>query len=190
MRRSRIPEEVRLTPAKQAPATAITLLAAAVAVGGAIVAVAAARSVRRSHAGVEVVVVDGSVQRDLSSDLRRYRFTIRLGNHAATTRTIVAAGLRIVYRTRANFFGAVDLPLTVAEEPSALRAPLPLVSGEVLTRTVHVDTSNVVPRHCRVEGYALLLLDDGGVRRAVDASLAQVLRDDHDGEGPRTWGWD
>jgi hypothetical protein len=162
------------------------------AVAAAAVTVRAARVGRRlvpPH-GVAIDVLDGSVQRDLATDLRRYRFAVALRNHSPLERTIAAAGLRVSYRTRANFLGAVDLPLSAAEEPTALRMPLRLRAGEMVTGTAQLETSNIIPRHCRVEGYALLLVDDAGHRWQVPASLPQVLENDHDGDGPRTWGWD
>ena len=56
--------------------------------------------------------------------------------------------------------------------------------------TVPFSTSNVVPRHCRIEGYTLLFTDGNGPRVTVDASLPSVLQADTDGTGAATWGWD
>jgi hypothetical protein len=139
---------------------------------------------------VIVTVLDGSVHRDLAADCRSYTFTISISNQSAAERTIAAAGLRIGYRTRANFLGAVELPLTDDDDQRSLRLPLRIAAGDRVTRVARLDTSNVIPRHCRVESYALLLADASGQRWSADASLPQVLEHDHDGEGPRTWGWD
>jgi hypothetical protein len=137
-----------------------------------------------------IEVLDGSVQRELAEDVRRYAFTIAVTNASDAAQTIAAAALRVGYRTRANFLGAVDLPLPSGSEPTALRMPLRIDAGERVTRSAHLETSNIIPRHARIDGYTVLLADPSGRRWSADASLPQMLRDDHDGEGPRTWGWD
>jgi hypothetical protein len=210
MRRSRTPDEVRQAPGrvaaadvrriqvqvKRAPLSVLTIAGAVVSVAAAAVAIAAARSARRlaapasSVAGIDVDVLDGSVRRELAADLRRYAFTVALANRSSAAKTIAAAGLRVSYRTRANFLGAVDLPLTPGNDPGALRLPLRLLPNETQIRAAQLETSNTIPRHCRVEGYALLFVDDSGNRWTAPASLPQVLKDDHDGDGPKSWGWD
>jgi hypothetical protein len=173
----------------------VSVVAALVAVTAAVIALRAARSTadagnpHPAH-GLIVEVVAGGVRRDLAADLRAYTFTLSIANQSAAECVITAAGLRVSYRTRANFLGAVELPLSPGDDDRALRLPLRIASGDTLTRLARLDTSNVLPRHCRVDAYALLLADASGHRWSVDASLPQVLANDHDGDGPRTWGWD
>jgi hypothetical protein len=59
-----------------------------------------------------------------------------------------------------------------------------------MPRWAFYTTSNIIPRHCRVQDYALILSMDDGTRDVVDASLPSLLAADTDGEGPATWGWD
>jgi hypothetical protein len=102
-------------------------------------------------------------------------------NSGGTERQITATALRVTYRTRANFLGAVDLDTTerIAVPP-----------GQTTNATLRVTTSNVIPRHSRIDAYTLLLTDDTGTRVVTDASLPEVLQADTDGVGPATWGWD
>jgi hypothetical protein len=211
MRKSPRPDAVRRGP--DTALTAISVAAAMVAAAAAFIAVRAiprggvarARLAEKPTAvgGLAVSVLDGSVVRELPADLRRYAFTVAITNQSDVDRMVTAAALRVRYRTRANFLGAVDLPLSAGGDPSelhvslsagaggsALHLPLRIAPGETVTRTARLDTSNVIPRHCRVDGYTLLLADAAGDRWSCDASLPQVLRDDHDGDGPATWGWD
>jgi hypothetical protein len=55
---------------------------------------------------------------------------------------------------------------------------------------VFFTTSNLIPRHCRVQDYAVIVLAPGGERVVADASLPALLAADTDGQGPPTWGWD
>jgi len=169
-------------------AEVIALIAAAVAVFAAVLAVRAtalvARSVLASSAGTpasEAQVLEAHTRRDIAADSRDYVFVVELTNAKSLDRRFPAPTLRVTYRTRANFLGAVDLP---SSEP--VTAP----GGQTTRATLRFTTSNVIPRHCRIDGYALLLLDERGERLTVDASLPAVLQADTDGTGPATWGWD
>jgi hypothetical protein len=104
-----------------------------------------------------------------------------VSNQSPPERRFRPPTLRVTYRTRANFIGAVDLEST---------DPLTAAAGQVSNATLRFTTSNVIPRHCRVDAYTLLLTDDQGERVIVDASLPAVLQADTDGTGPATWGWD
>jgi hypothetical protein len=180
-----------------ATAEVVALIAAAVAVFAAVLAVRATALVARtvlaaaprqpphsdgSHdPDLSVRVAGGKTRRGVGDDSRDYAFSVVLTNRTAVERQVGRSELRVAYRTRANFLGAVDL---VSEE----RISVP--PGTSTDAILRFTTSNVIPRHCRVDAYTLLLTDDRGQRLAVDASLPAVLQADTDGAGPSTWGWD
>ena len=143
-----------------------------------------ARTVLASQAPpppADAEVLEGHTRRDLTSDTRDYVFVVNLTNRSKVERRFPEPTLRVTYRTRANFLGAVDL---------TSNEPIVVAAGQAAKATLRFATSNVIPRHCRIDAYSLLLVDDGGVRTMVDASLPSVLRADTDGAGPTTWGWD
>jgi len=169
-------------------------------------AVAAAQQVPRQYArGLSVTVVDGRARRDLTTDARDYAFLLAVENGSGAETTVSDVELRVSYRTRANFCGAVDL--AVAEDgagsPDAsatgrgasglqprLHVPLRLAAARALSGWVEFHTANIIPRHCRVDGYTIIVTDAGGVRTIADATLPKVLNADTDGRGPSSWGWD
>ena len=170
-------------------AEVVALIAAAVAVFSAVLAVQAtalvARTVLASQAGtppaVTVTVSDGQTRRDVASDTREYVFVVSATNPSSAERRFKATILRVTYRTRANFLGAVDL---------ASSEPLVVAAGRNATANLRFTTTNVIPRHSRIDAYTLLFVDGNGDRLTVDASLPAVLQADTDGTGPATWGWD
>jgi hypothetical protein len=167
-------------------------------------AVAAVRQMPRQFArGLAVTVVDGRARRDLTTDARDYAFLLAIENGSGAETAVTDVELRVSYRTRANFCGAVDLAVASGEPPSAstsdrtaaslqpkLDVPLRLAAAQARSGWVEFHTANIIPRHCRVDGYTVIVTDAAGVRTTGDASLANVLRADTDGQGPSTWGWD
>jgi hypothetical protein len=168
-------------------------------------AVAAAQQVPRQYArGLGVTVVDGRAHRDLTTDARDYAFLLAVENGAGAETTVSDVELRVSYRTRANFCGAVDLAVAEdgADSPNAgsterragpqprLHVPLRLAAGQATSGWVEFHTANIIPRHCRVDGYAIIVTDAGGLRTTADATLPKVLHADTDGRGPSSWGWD
>ena len=137
-----------------------------------------------NHAGAPTTalqVVEGHTRRDVSSDTRDYAFVVNATNRSNAERRFAEATLRVTYRTRANFLGAVDLTAS---------GPIVVAAGGTTTSTLRFSTSNVIPRHCRIDAYTLVFIDEGGERFMIDASLPSVLKADTDGAGPITWGWD
>jgi hypothetical protein len=165
-------------------------------------AVTAARPPAETRrAPLAVTVLDGRARRDLASDAREYAFLIALENGTGAETTITEVELRVSYRTRANFCGAVDVPMDVEAQIDGDRAatrpvqphlqiPLRLGGGQAVSGWIEFRTANVIPRHCRIDGYVMIVTDAGGARATSDASLPMVLRADTDGRGPATWGWD
>jgi len=142
----------------------------------------ATEAIHRSARPAESIDVrEGHTRRDLASDTRDYAFIVGIANQSQSERRLNGIALRVTYRTRANFVGAVDLP----SEQAIVVPP-----GQASTVTLRFTTSNVIPRHSRIDAYTLLLRDDNGARMVVDASLPSVLEADTDGAGPVTWGWD
>ena len=172
-------------------AEVVALIAAAVAVFSAVLAVRATALVARTvlandrnramTKAVTATVLEGHTRRDLSADSRDYAFVVSVANTTETDRNLGSPTLRVTYRTRANFIGAVDVSSQDAVSVAA---------GATATPTLRFTTSNVIPRHCRIDTYTLLFIDDRGARLCVDASLPAVLQADSDGTGPATWGWD
>lgn len=169
-------------------AEVVALIAAAVAVFAAVLAVRATALVARSvlasstvTASAEAQVLEGHTRRDVAADSRDYVFVVKLTNATNLDRRFAEPTLRVTYRTRANFLGAVDLPSS---------EPLVVPGGQTTRATLRFTTSNTIPRHCRIDGYTLLFVDDRGERLTLDASLPAVLTADSDGTGPPTWGWD
>jgi hypothetical protein len=167
-------------------AEVVALIAAAVAVFAAVLAVRAtalaARTVLSNPASPRdaIQVVEGHTRRNVASDTRQYVFVVTIANRSSSERRFDPPMLRVTYRTRANFLGAVDLAST-----EAVIAP----AGQQASATLRYSTSNVIPRHCRIDAYTLLF-HSGNERTLVDASLPAVLQADTDGAGPSTWGWD
>ena len=166
-------------------AEVVALIAAAVAVFAAVLAVRAtalvARSVLASSTGTPAQILEAHTRRDIAADSRDYVFVVTLTNPKNLDRRFTEPTLRVTYRTRANFLGAVDLPSS---------EPVILPGGQTTRVTLRFMTSNVIPRHSRIDAYTLLFVDDRGERLTVDASLPAVLQADTDGTGPSTWGWD
>jgi len=143
-----------------------------------------ARTVLATHAGPppgDAQILEGHTRRDIASDTRDYVFVVNLTNRSSVERRFPEPALRVTYRTRANFLGAVDL---ISREPIAIAA------GGRTKVTLRFTTSNVIPRHCRIDAYTLMFTDAAGQRIRVDASLPAVLHEDTDGAAPATWGWD
>ena len=159
-------------------------------------AVTAAQHVPRQYArGLGVTVVDGRGRRDLTTDARDYAFLLAIENGAGAETTVSDVELRVSYRTRANFCGAVDLAFAEDGVGSShlqprLHVPLRLAAGQTTSGWVEFRTANIIPRHCRVDGYAIIVTDAGGLRTMADGTLPKVLHADTDGRGPSTWGWD
>ena len=128
-----------------------------------------------------VTIVDGQTRRELASDTRDYVFVVSATNSSTAERRFNVATLRVTYRTRANFLGAVDLPS---------RETMIVPAGETIRASLRFTTRDVIPRHCRIDAYTLLLVDEKGERLILDASIASVLQADTDGGAPATWGWD
>jgi hypothetical protein len=143
-----------------------------------------ARTVLANQSGmppaVTVTVIDGQTRRDVASDTRDYAFVVSATNPSAAERRCTVT-LRVTYRTRANFLGAVDL---------ASSDPVVVPAGQSARVNLRFTTTNVIPRHCRIDAYTLLFVDANSARMTVDASLPAVLQADTDGTGPATWGWD
>src|SRR4029450_10014640 len=116
------------------------------------------------------------------TDARDYAFLLAIENGSGAETTVAEIELRVSYRTRANFCGAVDL----ARDPDAaatdlqpkLHIPLRLGAGQATSGWVEFHTANLIPRHCRVDGYTVIVTDGGGVRTTADAALPNVLRAD------------
>ena len=178
-------------------------LLSVVAVAALTLSVAAYRSSRQALRNAQPAgtssfrlrALDGHARRSLADDTREYAILIELVNDTTRTVAITSIALRVTYRTRANFLGAVDLETGQdVSEPAAgrplLRLPAPLAPGANVTGWLRFSTVNVIPRHCRVQDYALVALDATGGRTMADASLPALLAADTDGQGPATWGWD
>ena len=172
-------------------AEVVALIAAAGAVFAAVLAVRATALVARTVIAhgegpsprdpLTVRVTEGQTRRDIGTDTRDYTFKIVASSALPTEWRCEAPTLRVTYRTRANFLGAVDI-----------RAAEPLIvpGGAATNATLRFTTSNVIPRHCRIDAYTMVLTSDIGGRICIDASLPAVLEQDADGTGPPTWGWD
>jgi hypothetical protein len=139
-----------------------------------------------------VTVIDGRARRSLADDTRDYALRVLLRNEGQPT-TVGAIVLRVTYRTRANFLGAVDLKPSLEIDSGGdarLTLPAAIATGATVSGWLFFRTSNVIPRHCRVNDYALMILPEADRRLIVDASLPSLLAADTDGPGPATWGWD
>jgi len=169
----------------------VALIAAAVAVFSAVLAVRATALVARTVVAAQPVAAPGSplsfrvneghTRRDVATDTRDYVFAVAISNASTSERRLDPVMLQVTYRTRANFVGAVDL---------AAAAAITVAAGATVATTLRFTTSNVIPRHCRIDAYTLMFTDAAGQRIRVDASLPAVLHEDTDGAAPATWGWD
>jgi hypothetical protein len=150
--------------------------------------------VRINVPNLRVLVHKGQAVRSVADDTRDYVLLAELTNDADAAITISGCQLRVTYRTRANFLGAVDLDLrpgsNLPGSGTALVLPMMMAPRSTAMRSVSFTTSNVIPRHCRVQDYALIVSGEGGERVVADASLPALLVADTDGQGPSTWGWD
>ena len=141
-------------------------------------------------APVTLTVITGRAERTIADDRRAYDFTISISNRSAQEKTFDRLALRVSFRTRANFCGAVDVPADSAACDPVLRVPLRIAAGQTVSGALHFETSNIIPRHSRIDGHAILVGNADGERYSGDASLPDVVKNDHDGTGPATWGWD
>jgi hypothetical protein len=144
---------------------------------------------------VRLRALEGEARRSVADDSRDYAILVELVNDTAATVAVTSVALRVTYRTRANFLGAVDLEtVSDAAAPAAgrplLNLPTTLEPGAAIAGWILLRTVNVIPRHCRVQDYTLVALDATGGRTLADASLPALLAADTDGQGPATWGWD
>jgi hypothetical protein len=142
------------------------------------------------NAPVTLSVTAGRAERTIADDRRVYDFTVAITNTSSDDKTFDRLALRVSYRTRANFCGAVDVPPDQDAGDPALRLPLRLAAGQTITGALHFETRNIIPRHSRIDGHLMLIGNSEGERYSADASLPDVVRNDHDGTGPPTWGWD
>jgi len=177
---------------------ALTGIALAVGIAGYRTARAALQAAHASdRRSLRASILEGQACRRVRDDTREYALRVSLTNDSGVPCTIASTILRVTYRTRANFLGAVDLPPedtkitdTKGATGNALELSLPLIQGQTTQGWLFFRTTNVIPRHCRVDDYTLILTCDAGRRVLVDASLPAMLADDTDGTGPATWGWD
>ena len=178
-------------------------LLSVIAVAALTLSVAAYRSSRQALRSAEtgrtpsfrLRALEGEARRSLADDTRDYAVLVELVNDTAEAVAITRVALRVTYRTRANFLGAVDLETLADVARSAagrplLNVPIPLEPGATATGWILLSTVNIIPRHCRVQDYTLVALDASGGRTLADASLPALLAADTDGQGPATWGWD
>lgn len=141
-------------------------------------------------------VLEGQARRDISDDSRDYALLVSVTNDTDTALTLSRCVLRVTYRTRANFLGAVDLePRTDGESRKndmrpVFHSTLTVDAGQRSQCWLLFHTQNVIPRHCRVQEYAVVAFTGDGRRLIVDATLPTLLAADSDGQGPATWGWD
>ena len=177
--------------------TLFAFLAAAAAIVAAFIAVRNARfvrlhlqQVRSVDAPVAVSVLAGRAERTIADDRRSYEYNVSITNGSPAEKVFDRLVLRVSFRTRANFCGAVDVPPDADASDPALRLPLRIAPGQTLTGTLRFETSNIVPRHSRIDAHTILIGNGEGERYPADASLPDVVRHDHDGTGPATWGWD
>jgi len=120
---------------------AVALAAAALAAVALMVSVSAlrvARDHRRASSVAEasplrVSVTEGQARRALADDTRDYALLLSLGNESTAPIVVSACQLRVTYRTRANFLGAVDLEPRSAPDAQAgrpvLELPVPVPPG-------------------------------------------------------------
>lgn len=155
---------------------------------------AGAAGAHTQTSSLEAQVVDAHARRELAGDTREYALLLSLRNDTSAVAGITQIALRVTYRTRANFLGAVDLdPVAAAPDDSSHQPQLTLplqLAAQPASGWLFFKTANVIPRHCRVHDYALVLRMTDDRRLLVDASLPSLLASDSDGNGPRTWGWD
>ena len=145
-------------------------------------------------AGVTASVADGEARRTLADDRREYALLLALTNRSSEPISVSAVSLRVTYRTRANFLGAVDVVPDMGVPShggrTMLRLPAVVAPGADTVAWLMFRTVNVIPRHCRIDDHTLILEYGAARRLMVDASLPQVRAADSDGVGPATWGWD
>ena len=178
-------------------------LLSVIAVAALTLSVAALRgsrqALRRAQTGrtssLQLRALEGEARRSVADDSREYAILVELVNDTAAAVAVTSVALRVTYRTRANFLGAVDLETVADVEGTAtgrplLNLPATLDAGAKITAWILLSTVNVIPRHCRVQDYTLVARDATGGRTLADASLPALLAADTDGEGPATWGWD
>jgi hypothetical protein len=136
-------------------------------------------------------VLEGRARRTIADDTREYLLRLSLENAGDSAVAVSSAVLRVTYRTRANFLGAVDLsPLSDQQGQPPFELPARLPTGATVSGWLFFRTVNVIPRHCRAQDYALVVTTADGDRLVADASLPSLLAADTDGQGPSTWGWD
>src|SRR5688572_20891161 len=142
---------------------ALTGLALAIGIAGYRTARAALQAAHASDGrALRALILEGQARRGVKDDTREYALRVSLTNDAGVPCTIASTILRVTYRTRANFLGAVDLPLEdtkitdtkgAGATRNARELSLPLFKGQTTQGWLFFKTTNVIPRHCRVDDY-------------------------------------
>lgn len=178
-------------------ALALAIVALIVGVGALRTARAAAGRPAYPAAPVEpifqVSIREGEARRVVADDTRDYALSVMFMNGLSVAVRLTRVTLRVTYRTRANFLGAVDLEPrqgSASDTRKLIEWPVAIPPRTALRGWMLFSTANVIPRHCRVVDYALVLETDQGKRHTADATLPAMLASDTDGQGPSTWGWD
>lgn len=145
----------------------------------------------RRGAPLALSVLDGDVRLGQADGISRCAFLLSIVNESGTPRVFTDIGLRVRYRTAANFSGAQDVPLTDSADPGGartgevtLRLPLTVNPRQSIIGWAHFATVDLVPRECRVDGYAIVMKGSAGEHLVAEASLTTVIEDDSTADAP------
>jgi hypothetical protein len=155
----------------------VAAAAALVAVGAAVYAHRAGRAAAAlaqppkevRGAPFRLSVLDALVRTGPPDTPWHYACLVSVLNDSGSTCTFTKLGLRVHYRTPANFCCSLDVPMPVSIDAGGmrtgevtLRLPLVLEGGRTLTGWARFETVNVVPADCTIDGYAIVLQGSGG----------------------------
>lgn len=127
-------------------------------------------------------VLDADVRLGSPGDAGHYAFLLSIVNDSGIPRTFTGLDLRVRYRTAAQFSGAVDVPMSSSLDPGGsrtgevtLRLPLALNARQSVIGWAHFTAADVIPRDCRVDGYAIAIRGSAGEQLLAEAQLATVI---------------
>jgi hypothetical protein len=139
----------------------------------------------RRGAPLVLTVLDGDIRIGQAEERSHYALLLSLTNESVIPRVFTGLDLRVRYRTAANFTGAVDVPLSESADAGGgrtgevtLRVPLALGAKQSIIGWAHFTTLEVIPRECRVDGYAIAMKGNAGERLLAEATVATVSEGD------------
>jgi hypothetical protein len=130
-------------------------------------------------------LVDGYVRSLTSKPYRIYSFLISISNPSDSNNAVARMDLRVSYRTTKNYYGAVDIPLALADPAeqfqqgyATLKVPHRIDAHQTVTGWANFEVANAVLQDCMVEKYTTVVLDPQDQSTEMDCGIVRQLADE------------